>query len=93
MSRYRVHVLWSLSRYRPMTANREQNNLVEDVVVVEAPGPEEAARLAFQEESEELAATNLGLREDDSFAVAVERVECVSLTVPESVPGPETAVR
>jgi hypothetical protein len=81
MSRYRVHVLWSQSRYQPMTVNREQPKLVEDVVVVEAPGPEEAARLAFQQESEDLAATNLGLREDVSFAVAVERVECVELAV------------
>jgi hypothetical protein len=80
MSRYKVHMLWSLSRYEPMMVDREQVDLVEDVVVVEAPGPEEAARLAFQQESEDLAETNLGLREDVSFAVAVERVECVALT-------------
>jgi hypothetical protein len=79
MSRYKVHMLWSLSRYYP--ANREQADLVEDDVVVDAPGPEEAARLAVQQESDDLAATNLGLREDVSFAVAVERVECVALAI------------
>ncbi len=79
MSRYKVHMLWSLSRSQP--ANREQADLVQDDVLVEAPGPEEAASLALQQESEDLAATDLGLREDVSFAVAVERVECVSLAV------------
>ncbi len=75
MPRYKVHLLWSLALYQPATVNRKPADLVEDIVLVDAPGPEEASRMAFQKESEDLAATNLGLREDVLFAVAVGGVE------------------
>ncbi len=76
MKRYKVHILRALDPYRPAW-HEDSGRLADDVVVVEARSQEEAARLATEEETEELVEAILDLREDVSFSVAATEVEIV----------------